>query len=370
MDKRTPLYAEHVALGAKTTSFAGWEMPVSYPPGPIDEHRCVRQAAGLFDLSHMGQIAVSGHDATAFMQCVMTSNMSRLKPGEAAYAPMCYADGGLVDDTFVYRLPDSYYVVVNASNSEKDLNWLGYQSNKFDVQILDRSSETCMLAIQGPCAEEILQRLTALDLATLGRNQVRSATIHDADALVARTGYTGEDGFELYTSAESALGLWRSLLSIGEPCGLMPIGLAARDSLRFEACFPLYGHELGPTITPLQAGLSWAVSLKKGAFVGRDALLKERLEGVPRTLVGFEMLDKGVPRHGLAVMVNEQPVGHVTSGLYAPTLDRFLGMAYVPLSSAAPGTEIGIDLRGQIRKARIIRRPFYTPSYQKKQTGG
>jgi aminomethyltransferase len=370
MDKRTPLYAEHVALGAKTTSFSGWEMPVSYASGSIDEHRHVRKAAGLFDLSHMGQIAVSGRDARQFLQWVMTSNMARLKPGEAGYAPMCYDDGSLVDDTYVYRLSDSYLVVVNASNTAKDLSWLGYQAGTYDVQILDRTSETCLLAVQGPRAVEILQRLTALDLATLVRNQVARATVQDAEALVARTGYTGEDGFEIYASAEDALGLWRALLSVGDPYGLAPVGLAARDSLRFEACFPLYGHELLPTVTPLQAGLGWAVSLKKGPFVGRDALLKERLEGVPRTLVGFEMLDKGVPRHGLTVTIGEQPVGHVTSGLYAPTLDRFLGMAYVPLSNAAPGTQIGIGLRGQIRSALIVTRPFYTPSYQKKPTGG
>lgn len=370
MDKRTALYGEHVALGAKTTSFGGWEMPVSYPPGPVAEHRRVREAAGLFDLSHMGEVLVSGKDATAFLQSVVTSNVSRLREGDATYAPMCYADGGLVDDAFVYRLSEGYWVVVNASNATKDLNWMQYQAAGYDVQITDRSAETGMLALQGPRAQEILQPLTPLDLSALARNQIRQAAVLDVNLLVARTGYTGEDGFELYLPAEDALAVWRGLLAAGEPEGLLPIGLAARDSLRFEPCFALYGHELNPTVTPLQAGLGWAVALKKGPFIGRDALLKERLEGVARTLVGFEMVDKGVPRHTLTVLVQGRPVGWVTSGLYAPTLDRFLGMAYVPPEYAIPGTEIGIDLRGQTRAARIVRRPFYTPSYQNKQTGG
>ncbi len=366
MDKRTPLYAEHLALDAKTTLFAGWEMPVSYPAGPVAEHRCVRKAAGLFDLSHMGRVYVSGPDARSFLQYVATSNVARLKVGDAIYAPMCYADGGLVDDAFVYRLAEAYLIVVNASNTAKDVSWLQYQATGRDVQIVDRSPETCMLALQGPLAESILQRVCDIDLSALQRNQIRGARVLDAEILVARTGYTGEDGFELYLPADSAVSLWRGLLSEGQVDGILPIGLAARDSLRFEPCFALYGHEIDASITPLQAGLSWAVAFKKGPFVGRDALLKERLEGVPRRLVGFEMIDRGVPRHGLPVLLGGDPVGWVTSGLYAPTLDRFLGLAYVSADSAAQDTEIAIDLRGQLRRARIVKRPFYTPSYQNK----
>lgn len=366
MDKRTPLYAEHLSLDAKTTHFAGWEMPVSYSAGPVAEHRRVRAAAGLFDLSHMGRVYVSGPDARALLQYVATSNVARLKVGDAIYAPMCYADGGLVDDAFVYRLADAYLVVVNASNTAKDVNWLQYQATGQDVQIVDHSAETCMLALQGPLAESILQRVCDSDLSSLARNQIQSAMVLDAEILVGRTGYTGEDGFELYVPAESAVMLWRGLLAEGESDGILPIGLAARDSLRFEPCFALYGHEIDASITPLQAGLSWAVALKKGPFVGRDALIKERLEGVPRRLAGFEMIDRGVPRHGMSVLAGEEPVGWVTSGLYAPTLDRFLGLAYVSPDSAAPGTEIAIDVRGQLRRARIVKRPFYTPSYQNK----
>ena len=344
MDRRTPLYAEHLALGAKTTLFAGWEMPVSYPAGPVAEHRRVREAAGLFDLSHMGRVYVSGPDARALVQNVATSNVARLKVGDAIYAPMCYADGGLVDDAFVYHLADAYLMVVNASNTAKDVSWLQYQAIGRDAQIVDRSPETCMLALQGPLAESILQRVCDTGLSALARNQIVSARVLDAETLVARTGYTGEDGFELYLPADSAVTLWRGLLAVGEADGILPVGLAARDSLRFEACFALYGHEIDSNITPLQAGLSWAVAFKKGPFVGRDALLKERLEGVPRQLVGFEMIDRGVPRHGMPVLLGQEPVGWVTSGLYAPTLERFIGLAYVPPESAAHATEISIYL--------------------------
>ncbi len=365
MSKRTPLYDEHLALGARMTEFAGWEMPVSYEEGPIAEHLRVRQALGLFDLSHMGQVMVSGPDALAFLQYLATANIARIREGDAGYAPLCYADGGLVDDTFIYHLPGRYLVVVNAANCDKDLRWFEYQAVGRDVAIEDLSGRTCMLALQGPRAQEALQPLTPLPLDELGYHKVAEAQVASATAIVGRTGYTGEDGFELYLSAEDAVPVWRAMLAAGEPLGLLPIGLAARDSLRFEPCMPLYGHELAPDITPLEAGLGWAVALKKGPFVGRDALLKERLEGSSRSLVGFEMTERSVPRHGMAVEIEGVACGHVTSGLYAPTLDKFLGMAYVPADRAAVGTEIGILIRGRARAARIVKRPFYTPSYRR-----
>lgn len=362
MSKQTPLYAEHLALGAKMTDFAGWEMPVSYSAGPIAEHLRVREAVGLFDLSHMGQITVAGPDALSFLQHVATSNIRRLDEGDAGYAPLCYADGGLVDDTFIYHLTGGYLVVVNAANTDKDLRWFDYQRAGFDVQIEDASERTCMLALQGPRAQEVLQPLTPLNLGDLSRFRVDESRIGEADAIIGRTGYTGEDGFELYLSAENAVPVWRALLSAGEPLDLLPVGLAARDSLRFEPCMPLYGHELGPDISPLQAGLGWAVALKKGQFVGRDSLLKERVEGPARRLVGFEMTERSVPRHGFAVEIEGDVCGHVTSGVYAPTLEKFLGMAYVPAKHAAVGTEIGIVIRGRVRAARIVKRPFYRSS--------
>jgi aminomethyltransferase len=365
MSKRTPLYAEHQALDARMTDFAGWEMPVSYPAGPLAEHARVREALGLFDLSHMGQVAVSGPDALAFLQHLATANIARIREGEAGYAPLCYADGGLVDDAFVYHLPGRYLVVVNAANAEKDLRWFDYQRSGFDVTIEDLSEQTCMLALQGPRAQEALQPLTPLPLEELGYHRVAEGQVAGAQMAIGRTGYTGEDGFELYLRAEVAVAVWRALLAAGAPLGLLPIGLAARDSLRFEPCMPLYGHELGPDITPLEAGLGWAVALKKGPFIGREALLKERLEGSARKLVGFEMTERSVPRHGMEIEIGGAICGHVTSGLYAPTLDQFLGMAYVPAEQAAVGAEIGIVIRGRTRAARIVKRPFYTPSYRR-----
>jgi aminomethyltransferase len=364
MSKQTPLYAEHVALGAKMTEFAGWEMPVSYAAGPIAEHQRVREALGLFDLSHMGQVAVSGPDALAFLQHIATANIARIRTGDAGYAPLCYSDGGMVDDTFIYHLEDRYLVVVNAANTDKDLRWFDYQRAGFHVAVEDLSERTCMLALQGPRAQQALQPLTPLPLDDLGYHKVTESRIAGAEAVIGRTGYTGEDGFELYLSADDAVPVWQALLAAGEPLGLLPIGLAARDSLRFEPCMPLYGHELGPAINPLEAGLLWAVALKKGPFVGRDALLKERVEGSARRLVGFEMTERSVPRHGMPVEIDGAVCGHVTSGLFAPTLSKFLGMAFVPAAQAAPGTEIAIVIRGRARAARIVKRPFYTPTYR------
>lgn len=365
MDKRTPLHGEHLALGARMTAFAGWEMPLSYPEGPIAEHSRVRESLGLFDLSHMGRIAVSGPDAARFLQYLTTANIARLREGDAGYSPLCYADGGLVDDAFVYRLATRYLVVVNAANTDKDLRWFDYHRVGFDVTIEDLSAATCMLALQGPRAQVALQTLTPLPLDRLGFRKVAESQVGGADAIIGRTGYTGEDGFELYLDAAVATTVWQALLAAGEPLGLLPIGLAARDSLRFEACLPLYGHELGPDITPLEAGLGWAVALKKGPFVGRDALLKERLEGSARSLVGFEMTERSVPRQGCPVEVDGVARGHVTSGLYAPTLAKFLGMAYVPVEYAEVGTEIRIVIRGAPKAARIVKRPFYTPFHRR-----
>ncbi|NLX43342.1 MAG: glycine cleavage system aminomethyltransferase GcvT, partial [Chloroflexi bacterium] len=290
--------------------------------------------------------------------------VARLQPGEATYAPMCYADGGLVDDTFVYRLPDSWLLVVNAANLSKDLSWMQYHAPRRGVEIADRSEETAMLALQGPQAAAIMDLIAEGDVSSLARNRIATVSVLGVELLVSRTGYTGEDGFELYLPADRAVELWRGILAAGAPLGLLPIGLGARDSLRFEPCFPLYGHELGPELTPLQAGLGWAVALRKGNFIGRESLLKERVEGVPRRLVGFEMVEKGVPRQGMRVHAAGVEIGWVTSGLFAPTLDKFLGMAYLPPDLAAVGTEIAIDIRGQLRAARVVKRPFYTPAYQ------
>lgn len=362
---KTLLYDRHVALGGRMVPFAGWELPVQYTAGPKAEHLAVRERAGLFDIDHMGQLVVSGPDALPFLQQMVTADIAAIPQGEAGYALLCYADGGVIDDIFVYRLPDRFFIAVNASNNEKDTRWLQAHAAGYDVRVDNVSVETYMMALQGPLAEAILQPLCDQDLAALGRNQIIAATVAGTPGLVSRTGYTGEDGFELYLQAAGAVPAWDAILAAGEPLGLLPAGLAARDSLRFESCMPLYGQELGPNITPLEAGLAWTVDWAKGDFVGRDALLKLRLEGAGRALVAFKMLDRGVPRHEYPILSAGEVVGAVTSGMYAPTLDAFLGMGFVPTALRRPGTELSIGIRGREARAVVVKKPFYVPAYRR-----
>lgn len=366
MTRRTQIYERHVQLGGRMVEFAGWELPVQYPSGPKEEHRRVRGAAGLFDIDHMGQVIVRGDDALAFLQHIMTADVAAIAEGTAGYSLMCYQDGGVVDDTFIYRLPDHYFVAINASNNRKDTRWLEAHTYGFDVQVENVSEDTYMLALQGPLAQSILQPLCAhLDLATLAHHDCAQARVAGVATLVGRTGYTGEDGFELFFATDSALQVWDSIMEIGHPLGLLPIGLAARDSLRLEPCMPLYGQEIGAQISPIEAGLGWAVAFAKGDFCGRDALLKARLERPKRKLVAFEMVDRGVPRHDYDVIVGGAPCGHVTSGIYSPTLDQFIGLAYVPRKAGRIGSEIGIAIRAKVRRARIVKKPFYVPAYRR-----
>jgi len=365
MPKKTQLYDRHEKLGGRIVDFAGWLLPVQYPTGPKAEHIRVREAAGLFDIDHMGQVVVTGPDALAFLQSVMTTDVSAIPMGSAAYSLMCYGDGGIVDDTFVYHLPDRYFVAINASNNRKDTHWLNYHKGSYDVTIENVSARTYMLALQGPRSQDVLQPLCAYDLATLKYHTAVETSVAGVPTLVGRTGYTGEDGFELYFDADKASLTWDTLMAKGQPYGLLPVGLAARDSLRFEACMPLYGQEISAMINPIEAGLSWAVSFEKEHFVGRDALLKARLEGVSRRLVGFEMTQGGVPRHGYQVLIDGTICGEVTSGMYAPTLKKFLGLAYVPAEHRAIGTQIGIMIRNKVKPAVIVKRPFYIPAYRR-----
>ena len=365
MAKRTELYERHLAAGAKIVDFSGWELPIQYAPGPKQEHLTVRQAAGLFDIDHMGQVMVSGPDALAYLQSLLTADIAEIAPNRAGYALMCYDDGGTVDDVFVYNLGDRYMVAINASNVRKDTRWMAWHRNSYRVELEDISADTYMLALQGPASEGILQRVCAdADLSSLPYHGCLHCRLDGVTALVGRTGYTGEDGFELYFPAAQATTIWDALLAAGASDGLQPIGLAARDSLRLEPCMPLYGQELSSDRTPIQAGLSWAVSFEKGAFVGRDALAKERLEGPHERLVAFRMVDRGVPRHGYPVLQDEVVVGEVTSGIYSPTLDAFIGLAYVPGHLAKIGTEVGIGIRGKTRRAQLVRKPFYRPAYR------
>ncbi|NDJ53548.1 MAG: glycine cleavage system aminomethyltransferase GcvT [Chloroflexi bacterium] len=356
---RTVLYDTHVALGARMVPFAGWEMPVQYE-SPIEEHKTVREAVGLFDIDHMGQFLVEGPDAMRYLNYMTTNDVSKLEVWDAAYSLMCYADGGTIDDLFLYRLPEAYYVVVNASNRAKNRKWMQAHLTGFDVSITDVSDETYMLALQGPKAQETLQQVVGMDLNELPFHTATRTQVSGVDVILGNTGYTGEYGYELFFPAEQAVQVWTSLTDLGA----RPIGLAARDSLRFEACLPLYGHELGPDITPLDAGLGFAVKTDKPDFIGRDALLKQRLEKPERRLVCLEMVDKGVPREGYEVQIDGAS-GFVTTGMYCPTCEIYAAMALVPRSLAKTGHEVDVIIRGSAKKARIVKRPFYTPAYRR-----
>jgi aminomethyltransferase len=355
--KHTPLSDTHRALGAKMVEFSGWEMPVQYK-GILDEHRAVRTAAGLFDIDHMGQVRVTGNDALRFLNHLLTANFSDMQVNSAKYAVMCYADGTCVDDTFVYRLENEWMVVVNAGNRDKDNAWIKAQASGFDVALQDVSEEFYMLAFQGPLAEEVLQKLESFDLKELKYHQAREFQIHGERGILARTGYTGEDGFELFIPNAHGKHVWDAILETGKDAGVLPIGLGARDSLRFEAKFALYGHEIDANTTPIEAALGWACDLNKN-FTGRDVLLKQKLEGVKKKLVGFEMLERGIARGGYEIASNGNVVGTVTSGMPAPTLEKNIGLGYVPPELAKVGTEFDIIIRGKPTKARVVKTPFY-----------
>ena len=365
MLRRTPLYGRHVALGARMVEFGGWEMPVQYS-GIIDEHSAVRGAAGLFDISHMGEVEVRGPDALACLQHLLTQDIAAIRPGQANYALLCRPDGGIVDDTFVYNLGDHYLVVVNASNIEKDVAWMREQAAGFDAELADASGGTSMLALQGPSAEAILSQAAGAGPAGLPFHGVVRAEALGIAATVARTGYTGEDGFELFVRNEDAEWLWDGLLALGRDAGLKPCGLGARDSLRFEACLALYGHEIDDGTNPYEARLGWVVKLDKGDFVGADALRRIKQEGLRRRLVGFEMVGRGVARGEYSIRSEDgAPIGRVTSGMPAPTLGKNLGMGYVPTALSSEGSEFDVVVREKPVRARAVKMPFYKPRYKK-----
>lgn len=361
--QQTPLYDTHVALGGRIVDFAGWALPVQYPTGPTVEHEAVRTAAGLFDIDHMGQFELMGPDADSFLQYVQVWDIAQMAVNEAHYSLLLYGDGTIVDDIFLYRLPARWLIVVNASNRAKNLAWLQANALGFDITLTDISDETCMVALQGPKAETILQRLTPLDLSTVATRTGVEGELAGAPTLFGRTGYTGEDGFELYFPVSQAVSVWHALLETGKEDGLLPCGLAARDSLRFEACMPLYGHEIDATINPLEARLGWVISWET-EFIGREALLKTKLEQPQRLLVGFEMVERAVPRDHYPIAIEGNVVGYVTTGMKSPTLDKFLGLGYVPRAYTKIGTELDIIVRGQPKKAKVVKRPFYQPRYK------
>lgn len=361
--KRTVLYPKHVALGAKMVEFGGWEMPVQYK-SILSEHRAVRTAAGLFDVSHMGEIEVSGYDALAFLQRLLTNDLAKLTVGQALYSLMCYPTGGIVDDLLVYKLADEqYWLVVNAGNKDKDLAWLKEQlpaaEQQQGIRIRDRSTEIGLLALQGPLAEQILAGISAVSVADLKSFHFLVSEIAGIKVLLSRTGYTGEDGFEIYLAVDKTPLVWDKLLQAGQAVGLVPAGLGARDTLRFEAGLSLYGQELTETITPLEAGLGFFVVWSKDDFIGKDVLVQQKKEGLARKLVGFKMLERGIPREGYLLQKDGVVIGQVTSGSYAPTLEENLGLGYVISAHAFVDNEISVVIRGKSLKARIIKKPFY-----------
>ena len=360
--KRTPLYEQHRQLGARLVEFGGWEMPVQYS-GILDEHRAVRTRAGLFDVSHMGEFRVSGAGALAFLQRLVPNDVARLALNQALYTQLCRPDGCVVDDLLIYHLGEAdYMLVVNAGNIAKDFAWIQKQSAGSDVHLADQSAETALLALQGPATLAILQPLTQVDLATIGYYHSASGEVSGIHCLISRTGYTGEDGFELYCAAEKAVTLWEKLLSAGKEHGLLPAGLGARDTLRLEAAYCLYDHELTERTNPLEAGLGWTVKLAKGDFIGHDALTQIKAEGVKRKLVGIELLERGVARGGYAIYDEERQVGALTSGAPSPTLNKNIAMGYVESALAVPGKSVQIDIRGRRTAARIVALPFYKRS--------
>jgi aminomethyltransferase len=391
--RRTPLYACHLEQGARMVPFAGWEMPVQYA-GVIDEHRAVRGAAGLFDVSHMGEVGVRGAGAEAFLQRLTPNDVAQLVPGRAHYSGLLTDRGTYVDDLLIYRLAaDDFLVVVNASNAEHDLAWIrehageGSKGTGADAaapvvqgapvqgtqspaapkaaehpetpEIIDESDSYALLALQGPRALAILEPLASPGVAGLRYYGFLRGEVAGVPAIISRTGYTGEDGFELYLEPAAAPLVWRRLLAAGAPHGLVPAGLGARDTLRLEAAMALYGHEIDERTTPLEAGLSWVVKLGKGDFLGRAALQQQSEQGVERTLVGFAVQDRGIARQGHAVLSDGKVVGEVTSGTFSPTLGKAIGMAFVPPALAAAGTPLDVDVRGRKLAAEVVELPFY-----------
>jgi aminomethyltransferase len=368
MLKRTPLFDAHVAAGARMVEFGGWEMPVQYS-GIIEEHNAVRQNAGLFDISHMGRFMVRGPQAEEFLQHVATCDVSAIPLGQSGYGLLCRPDGGIIDDIFIYHIPDEFLVVVNASNRDKDWAWLEQHAAGFDVELEDRSDRWAMLALQGPAAETLLVQAEdseADDLGYLPFHGVALTRLFGVNVLIARTGYTGEDGFELFFDAHNAAMLWERTLALGAPGVVKPCGLGARDSLRFEPCLALYGHEIDETINPYEARLGWVVKLAKGDFVGREALAAIKEQGPARRLAGFELVGRGIARGDYPIhSVEGQPIGRVTTGMPSPTLGKPLGIGLVATPHSAEGGEFDVIIREKPVRAQVVKMPFYKPRYKK-----
>jgi len=358
--KRTAFFPIHQRLGAKIVPFAGYEMPVQYA-GIIEEHKAVRNHVGMFDVSHMGEFEISGKDACALVQQVTTNDASKLTAGKIQYSAMCYPDGGIIDDLLVYNLGDRFMLVVNASNISKDFEWIRSQIGTLDVQLVDKSDSISLLAVQGPQSLATLQKISSVDLSSLVYYSFTRGKIAGIEMIISRTGYTGELGFELYfdSSAATAETVWNAIMEAGKEFSIKPIGLGARDTLRLEMGFCLYGNDIDQTTNPLEAGLGWITKFDKGNFSGKDAILKTKKDGLKRKLVGFVMEEeRAFPRHGYEIHDNLAPVGTVTSGTVSPILEKGIGMGYVRSDIAQAGTPVAVLIRGKSVVGKIVKMPF------------
>ncbi|MGI8849962.1 MAG: glycine cleavage system aminomethyltransferase GcvT [Pyrinomonadaceae bacterium] len=364
--KKTPLNKVHRDLGGKMVDFGGWDMPVQYGAGVITEHLRTRNNVGLFDVSHMGEFWVEGEDAIAFVDKLTTNDVTKLVDGQAHYSALTRENGTVVDDLLVYRFDvDKLLLVVNAGTTEKDWDWITSHKADENITLTNASADYCQIAVQGKDALSIVQKLTDTNLEDIKYYHFTVGKVDGVDAIISRTGYTGEDGFEIYANRDYAEQLWNKFLetgNFGEENGILPCGLAARNTLRLESAMSLYGHEISDEITPLEANLGWICKLNKGEFLGRNALAKLKEKGLERKLVGFEMIDKGIARDGFDVYVDDKKVGYVTSGSPAPFLKKNIGLAFVPTELANIGQAIKIDVRGKHLAAEIVPTPFYKRS--------
>ena len=361
--KQTPLNRVHRELGGKMVDFGGWDMPVQYPAGTIEEHLRTRNHSGLFDVSHMGEIDVKGSDAITFVNRITSNDVTKLIDGQAQYSALTTPDGTVIDDLLVYRFAaDHLFLVVNAGTTEKDWEWIRSHHAGESVELKNVSTEYCQIALQGPEALSILQQLTHVPLNDIKYYHFTTGTVDGVESIISRTGYTGEDGFEVYAAAEKGEQLWNKMLEVGKvgtETGVLPCGLAARNTLRLEAGMSLYGHEIDETTTLLEANLGWICKLDKGEFIGREKLAQQKEAGLKRRLIGFEITERGIARDDQEVVIGDQRVGKVTSGSPAPYLKKNIGFAYVPAEFAAVGGEIKIDVRGRLVGAQIVKTPFY-----------
>lgn len=360
--KNSPLHNEHTRLKAKFTEFAGWYLPLEFE-GTLKEHKAVREVAGVFDVSHMGEIIIEGPDAVKYADFLVTNDVTHLKPGQACYTPMCNENGGILDDLIVYKITtEKIMMVVNAANTDKDYKWITSHASDFDVEIRDVSNDYALIAFQGPKSEELLQALSSVRLSTIPYYSFTYGRISGVPCMISRTGYTGEDGFEFYVDPEAAVILWRRLHDIVKTSGGALCGLGARDLLRLEAGYLLYGNDMDESTTPLEAGLSWTVKFEKGTFIGKEALLEKKKKGLEKRLRGIVVEDKGIPRPGDSIVVSNEEVGTITSGGFSPMLGKGIALAYLKIEYAKEGTDVRVVTKRKELKARVTKPSFYRGS--------